>query len=144
MQDASFTYADWKRTWDAVEYGDETNSTGDLTNYDYFNKGVVAPQSGGSGLRGIYVNARWMFKLSGLYQLPWGINITGVLTAREGYVLPYHEAFWRPVGVSWGNIYKTGSKFGDDRLPTFWMLNLGLEKTFKISDTASASSSLVT
>ena len=30
---------------------------------------------------------------------------------------------------------KTGKKFGDDRLPTFWMLNLGLEKTFKVSDT---------
>jgi hypothetical protein len=140
MLDASFTYADWKATWDRDDWGDigDDDTTGDLTNYNYFNKGVVAPQSGGSGLAGIFVNARWMFKLSGLYQLPWGINVTGVLTAREGYVLPYHEAFYRPLGLGWENIYKTGTKFGDDRLPTFWMLNLGVEKTFKISDTATA------
>jgi len=128
MLDASFTYSDWKQTYDKSERFD-------WTNYDYFNDGVVAPQSGGSGLTGIYVNSRWMFKFSGLYQLPWGINITGVFQAREGYVIPYYEQVYRSGGLGWTNMYEPGKKFGDDRLPSFWMLNLGLEKSFKVADT---------
>ncbi|MEN8223500.1 MAG: hypothetical protein ABFR36_09625, partial [Acidobacteriota bacterium] len=131
MFDASFTYQDWVAKRFKSEYYDQTN-------YDYYNEGVVAPEAGGSGVQGIFVNARWMFKLSGLYQLPWGINITGVLNAREGYVIPYFENFQRPAGLGWTKFYEPGKKMGDDRLPTFWMLNLGLEKTFKVSDTVTA------
>jgi len=131
MLDASFTYADWKANYAKGDFGN-----GDLTNYEYFDGAVRAPAvSGSSGLSGIYVNARWQFKLSGLYQLPWGINVTGVFQAREGYVLPFSESVRRPI-ESWTTIYPAGEKFGDNRLPTFWMLSLGLEKTFKISDTA--------
>jgi hypothetical protein len=128
MLDTSFTYADWSRHYDPDEYFDKTN-------FEYNDGGAVAPESGGSGITGIFVNARWQFKLSGLYQLPWGINITGVFQAREGYVIPYHESFERGSGLSWTNMYEPGKKVGDDRLPTFWMLNLGLEKSFKVSDT---------
>ena len=32
---------------------------------------------------------RWIAKLSGLYQLPWGINVAGTLNARAG--LPVHS-----------------------------------------------------
>jgi hypothetical protein len=141
MFDASFTYADWMAFHKKEDYG-FLDDAGDLTNYDYFNEAVVAPAvSGSSGLSGIYVNARWQVKASGLYQLPWGINLTGVFQAREGYVLPYHESVKRQSAtdyIGWTNIYRPGEKFGDNRLPTFWMLSLGLEKTFKISETASA------
>jgi len=131
MLDASFTYSDWTANYNKADFND-----GDLTNYDYFNGAVRAPAvSGTSGLSGIYVNARWQAKLSGLYQLPWGLNITGVFQAREGYVLPIHESIYRYGGIGWTNMYKAGEKFGDNRLPTFWMLSLGIEKTFKVSDT---------
>ena len=143
MFDASFTYADWKAFYKKEDYDNLFWSTGytgagDLTNYDYFNEAVNAPAvQGSSGLSGIYVNARWQVKASGLYQLPWGINVTGVFQAREGYVLPYHESLNRS-GIGWTNMYRPGEKFGDNRLPTFWMLSMGLEKTFKISENASA------
>jgi len=126
MLDASFTYSDWTST-------SAMDETFDMTNFDYFEGGVVAPESGGSGITGIYVNARWQFKLSGLYQLPYGINVTGVFQAREGYVIPYYEQVYRP-GLGWTNMYEPDKKFGDDRLPTFWMLNLGIEKSFKVSE----------
>ena len=131
MANFSFTYADWSSTLSKDERYDHTN-------YDYYDGGVVAPESRGSGVRGIYVNSSWMAKLSGLYQLPYGINITGVLSAREGYVTPYYELTSRPVGLGTTAIYEPGKKMGDDRLPNFWMLSLGLEKSFKVSDTASA------
>ena len=128
MADMSFIYQDWK----AFRFEEETF---DLTNFDYFNGGVVAPEAGGSGLEGIYVNSRWQFKVSGLYQFPWGISATAMLTANEGYVIPYYIEFKRGTGLSWTNFYEKGKKFGDDRLPTFWMLSLGVEKTFTISET---------
>jgi hypothetical protein len=134
MADASFTFQDWKASMDKAEHFN-------LNNFDYFDGGVVAPETSGSGLTGIFINARWMFKLSGLYQLPWGLNLSAVFQAREGYVIPYRIQTY--VGSTAGtssylSLYEGGKKFGDDRLPVFTILNLGLEKTFKISDTTNA------
>ncbi|TFG79319.1 MAG: TonB-dependent receptor [Chrysiogenales bacterium] len=131
MADASFTYSDWMSTMDRSEHFDQNN-------FDFFNEAVVAPQSGGSGMTGIYVNSRWMFKLSGLYQLPFGLNLSAVFQAREGYVIPYRTRIYLPGGIGWTYFYEGGKKFGDDRLPTFAILNLGLEKVFKISDNSTA------
>jgi hypothetical protein len=131
MLDASFTYSDWKQHTE----GDYI----DPMNVEYYDGGVVAPQSGGSGLTGIYVNSRWQFKLSGLYQLPYGINVSGVFMSREGYVKRTDVRVYRP-GIGYASLYGSpdgGGKFGDERLPAFWVLNLRLEKVFMISDTSS-------
>ena len=130
MLDSSFTYSDWKRH----RFEEETL---DMTNFDFYNEGVVAPSSGGSGINGIFVNSRWQFKMTGLYQLPWGLNLTTFFQAREGNPQPlrYSRVFANQGPVS---VYADGQKLGDERLPTFWMLNLGLEKTFKVGDTVTA------
>ncbi len=133
MADASFFFMDWT----SKRFKEEAFRT--LNGFDYFNGGVNAPETQGSGLADIWINASWSFKLSGLYQLPWNINLTGVVQVREGYPIFYQQSF----NVSQGNVGlvelpKGGTKFGDDRLPTNWIVNLGLEKTFKISDTTTA------
>jgi len=129
MANLSFTLQDWKR----YRYEEETL---DMNNFDFFNEGVVAPATTGSGLRDIWVNSTWMVKLTGMYQLPWGVNLTGFFQAREGNPQPLR----RRVGLNQGAVYlyRAGYKAGDERLPTFWMLNLGLEKTLKITDTVTA------
>ncbi len=128
MLDASFTYSDWKSHYEGDYY--------DPTNVEYYDGGVVAPGSGGSGLSGIYVNSRWQGKLSGLVQLPYGVNFSGVFVAREGYVKLTDVRVTRP-GVGVSSIYGSpngGGQFGDERLPAFWVLNLRLEKLFRIGD----------
>ena len=77
-----------------------------------------------------------MVKFTGMYQLPWGLNLTSFFQAREGNPQPLR----RTVYLNQGNtaLYRDGYKFGDERLPTFWMLNLGLEKNLKVSDTVTA------
>lgn len=122
MLDASVTFSDWKQYRDPAEYFDQTN-------LDYYDGGVVAPESGGSGLTEMYVNSRWQFKIATMVQLPFGVNFSGVFQAREGYVIPYYLMLYRPL-IGWTRIYEPGKKFGDDRLPALWVLNLGLEKTF--------------
>jgi len=77
-----------------------------------------------------------MVKLTGMYQLPWGLNLVTFFQAREGNPQPLR----RSINLNQGNVqlYRDGYKYGDERLPTFWMLNLGLEKTLKVTDTVTA------
>jgi hypothetical protein len=129
MANLAVTLQDWKR----FRFEEETL---DMNNFDFFNEAVVAPATTGSGLRDIWVHSTWMVKLTGMYQLPFGLNLTGFFQAREGNPQPLR----RRVTLSQGAVYlyRDGYKAGDERLPTFWMLNLGLEKTLKVSDTVTA------
>jgi hypothetical protein len=133
MMDGSFTYSDWK-----YYHGNpESVWPYDLTNYHFYEAGVVAPQSGGSGISNVFVNSRWMFKLSGLYQFPYVIAASFVFNAREGYVYPAFVNIYRS-NIGWTNINGTAEgvvgKFGDNRLPSFYELNLHLEKVFHVTD----------
>lgn len=147
MMNGSFTYSDWKRFYkgeflgvidDIVKSWPGTLEEG-LNNQEYFDGGVVAPESEGSGVNGIFVNSRWQFKLSGLYQLPYDVSLSAVFSARDGYVKPTNVLVRMP-GIGEEELYGNsggGGKFGDERLPAFWMLNLRLEKSFQVTDTSS-------
>jgi hypothetical protein len=129
MANLSFTYQDWKHH----RYADEELN---LNNFDFFDGGQVAPATTGSGLRDIWVNSKWMVKFTGMYQLPFGVNLTTFFQARQGNPQPLRRAVRLNQGTTY--MYRAGKKAGDERLPTFWMLNLGLEKTLKIADTVTA------
>src|SRR6185503_14723016 len=86
------TWNDWK--W---KVGDETRFHDDPTNT--VDDGLTASggndiyneQSGGAKAD-VFVGSKWQFGLNGLYQIaperPWGFNIVGNLTGREGYASP--------------------------------------------------------
>jgi len=68
--------------------------------------GQVVTRSAGSGAFGnVFINSKWNFNLTGLYQLPWDVNIGGSLTARQGY-----PAVWRDQvrGINGGATYVVG------------------------------------
>ncbi|MCP5052197.1 MAG: TonB-dependent receptor [bacterium] len=129
MADLSFTFNDWKRHWDRSEILD-------LNNFDFFNGAQVAPATTGSGLRDIWVNSTWMVKFTGMYQLPGGLNLTGFFQAKDGAPQPLRNKINLNQGGTY--LYQAGMQVGDERLPTFWMMNLGLEKTLRVSDKVSA------
>jgi hypothetical protein len=133
MLDGSFTVSDWR-----YYHGNAQSAWPyDLTNYDYYEGGVVAPQSGGSGITNVYVNAPWMAKLAGLYQFKYGISLSFAFQARSGYVLPPFVQVYR-TNIGWSNINANEpgviGKFGERRLPTFTELSLRVEKTFNLSE----------
>jgi Carboxypeptidase regulatory-like domain len=132
MLDGSFTLSSWK-----YYHGNTKEQWWDIANFDFYEGGVNAPQSGGSGISNVWVNARWMAKLAGLYQFPYGISASFALQAREGYVYPPFNEIYRN-GYGWTNIYSnkigTIGKFGDQRLPNFFELSLRVEKTFNLSE----------
>lgn len=114
MLNASFTYS----SWDFFYKGDYI----DPHNVSFYDKGVNS-----------WVNSRWQLKCSGMYQFPIGLNVSWVFRAREGYVLDNYANESRP-NIGTESFYD-GVR-GDDRLPTFYELDLRLEKVFQVSDFA--------
>ena len=133
MANLSFTLQDWKRH----RFADEELN---LNNFDFFDGGQMAESTSGSGLSDIFVSSKWMVKLTGMYQLPYGLSLTTFFQAREGNPQPLRTTARLNQGTTY--LYQAGTKLGDQRLPTFWMLNLGLEKTFKIAESVTATLAL--
>jgi hypothetical protein len=129
MANLSFTFQDWKRH----RFEEETLN---MNNFDFYNGGQMAESTSGSGLSDIFVGNKWMVKLTGMYQLPYGISLTTFFQARDGNPQPLRTTTSMNQGTVY--LYEANSKLGDRRLPVFWMLNFGLEKTFKVSDLVSA------
>ncbi len=78
---------------------------------------------------------RWMAKLSGLYQLPLGFNVSGTFNAREGWSVPHYFTLYDydapNYTAGYGNTIYTQPQT-DDALPTFYNVTLRLEKKINI------------
>ncbi len=95
MLRGNFSWQDW--TWDVpdTENEDRTPLLGGGINDD---DPVLQGSGTGSGSKGgVYINSKWSYSVNGLYQVapdrPWGFNLAGNLTGREGYPIPYFTAY---------------------------------------------------
>jgi hypothetical protein len=99
MMRGNLTWSDW--TYNRA--GDRPDPTvlvgGGLTDGNYVSPGAIVVQSSGivSGAKAdVYINSKWSFALNGMYQVaperPWGFNVAGNLTGRQGYPTPYFIA----------------------------------------------------
>jgi hypothetical protein len=75
---------------DARDYWDSPDAYEDPTNIAQQHGAQYAPESGGSGIGGIFTNARWLVKLSGRYTLPWAVNVAAFYNGRQGYPFPQY------------------------------------------------------
>ena len=126
---ASFTWQDNRNYWGSDYF--------DPTNYWAFNGKPYGDWGGGaSGKLSVLMYTRWMFKVSGLYQLPLGFDISGTFNAREGWKIPHYfyiENDDAPnyAAGSWTTAIYT-QEYLKDSLPTFWNVTLRLEKKINI------------
>ncbi len=118
MFNGSFNYQDYSKHIDARGQNP--------SNYYYFAGGVADPASYRTGQ--VWFNARWMVKANGLYQLPWGFNISGTLIANEGNPV-YNARNWL-YNIA---LFPKDEKYGDLRLPDILQVNLALEKRIDLS-----------
>jgi len=86
---------------------------------------------GYSGKSTLWINARWQFNLSALYQLPYGINIGANFFGREGYPQSYYIRTQR-ADIDGSRIRNLVGKIDQFRLDNVYELDLRLEKTFAI------------
>ena len=120
---ASYSYND------APVHYDSAAAYQDPTNIDLLNGGQYAPESTSSGLGNVFVNAKWIFRVSGLYSLPlWNINVAGFYNARSGY--PFIATILtptRPFSGGQADVYL--DVLGDNRLPNFQSLDFRVDTT---------------
>ncbi|MCG8458775.1 MAG: TonB-dependent receptor, partial [Holophagales bacterium] len=139
MLRAHFTYYDW--TWDVgqgfVNFDDPTdnhNSNAGFTGWSADDDGeIFAEQSGGSGSVDLFLNSRWSFNISGLYQLPWGINVSGNINGREGYPVPF---FVDDFSRSNGGVVdvQVVNNIDDTRVDDIITFDVRVDKDFQIGD----------
>jgi hypothetical protein len=104
---------------------DPTNrTTRDGFQYDY-------PTSG-SGIGNVYVNAKWLFKLSGMYQAPGSVNVSAFFNARQGYPFErFVQGPSRPNGAGIPSVLL--DPVGDSRLPNYQNIDFHVERPIRAS-----------
>ena len=104
-------------------------------NIDKRNGAQYAPVTSGSGIGNVFLNAKWQYKLSGLYQLPYLVNLSAFYNARQGYP-------WQPAVQVLTSLPNGGGQptmildpIGDVRLPNFQNLDLHVERPISFGNT---------
>jgi hypothetical protein len=82
----------------------------------------------GSGIGNVFVNSKYLFKLSGLYQLPYQFNVSAFYNARQGY--PFEPAVQVLTNLpnSGGQPSILLDNVGENRLPTFQNVDIRLDR----------------
>ena len=106
---------------------DPTNrSTRNGAQYDY--------PSTGSGVGNIYVNSKYLFKISGMYQAPFAFNVSAFYNARQGY--PFERFIQAPARINGGGTPSILlDNVGDSRLPTFQNVDFHVERPISVGKT---------
>lgn len=126
MANASFAFNDAKPHYNSAR------SYWDPTNIDKFNNADWAAQSGGSGVDNVWTNARWLFRVSGMYSLPFDVNVSAFLNTRQGYIFPVaYNVTGRANGAA--NVSVVLDKFGESRHPNFSQLDVMIERPIKLN-----------
>jgi hypothetical protein len=80
--------------------------------------------------------SRWLAKLSGLYQLPWGFDVSATLHAREGWKIPNYITLAYANAESWPGLYRSNTVYlqgvTKDSLPVFNNLTFRIEKRISL------------
>jgi hypothetical protein len=127
MMNTSFTYNST-----LVHYG-TTNAYQDPTNISYREGYQYDYLTSGSGLGNVYVNAKWAYKVSGLYQLPWDINVSGFYNARQGF--PFEQFILTPTRPNnGGQASVLLDPVGENRLPNFQNVDFHVERPLKFGN----------
>jgi hypothetical protein len=128
MLNASLTLQTQKASYGKNGYLDPTNLWA-LDNCTYAHS-----MGSGSGRLSQYVFSNWIVKLSGLYRLPYGFNVSLNFTAREGYVIKESFTIYDYTAPNTNNrsveIYL--NKFGNLQLPVMAYADLRIEKELKV------------
>lgn len=128
MMNGGFTFSDHR------EYFDGSGGIFDPTNIDKRDGEQVYYASSGSGKSGFFLNSRWNAKLDAMVQLPYGINLAGKVSGRQGFVFPEtYRSPNRAGGI--GRVEVLLDPIGTTRLQNLWVVDFRVEKDFQIGDT---------
>ena len=126
---ASVTLQDQRSHWNG-SYIDPTNKWA-LDGKPFGNWG-----GGAGGKTFVQMYSRWMAKVSALYQLPLGFDVSGTLLAREGWKIPTYVTLAYSGNDPWEGLYKSNTVYVQlptkGSLPNLYNLNLRVEKKIAV------------
>lgn len=137
MLRGNFTFQDWTQDVGPESFADPTilrAPNGSFTACPNCDGEQVVFQSGGSGSKGnIFINSKWAYSLTGVYQIPVIETSLGFnLNERQGYALPYVFRVSTPSGEGFKNLI-VPSEIDDFRNPNVRQLDLRLAKEIRVS-----------
>ncbi len=123
MLNAGFSYNDSPAYWDSPKAYE------DPTNIELQHGAQYAEESTTSGLANVFVNAKWIFRMSGAYTLPYKITVAAFWNTRSGY--PFIRSVLSPVRpYSGGQSTVYIDRRGDVRLPNYQQVDTRVDKSF--------------
>jgi len=113
--------------------GTSTAFIEDPTNRTQRDGAEVEIPTTGSGIGNVFINSKWLFKLSGMYQLPYDVNVSAFFNARQGYPFERFEQVSRQNGN--GIAFVLIDPIGDSRLPNYQNLDFHVERPIRVGTT---------
>jgi hypothetical protein len=103
----------------------------DPTNRDKRDGAQYDYPTSGSGIGNVYINSKWLFKLSGMYQLPGSVNVSAFYNARQGY--PFERFVQSPARARGAGVVSVlVDPVGESRLPNFQNLDFHVERPVRV------------
>ncbi len=87
-----------------------------------------APQSGGSGAGTIYMSAKWQLNVNGMYQAPYGIELSANVFGRQGYPFPIFNQ--QSLGADTATQVLLTPDPDTFRLPSLWNTDVRVARAF--------------
>jgi Carboxypeptidase regulatory-like domain len=133
MARVAFTYGDWTQNVDTQQAYNGNPTPWEEDNL--VDGDQVALRSGGSGKGALYYTGqKWQFYANALYQLPWGIDLSGTAWGREGGLKP---VFLNIAAGGDGTIRVAATPTVEsERYGNVWDFDLRLAKTFRFGKQA--------
>jgi hypothetical protein len=130
MAMGSFTWQDQRNYWGAETPLNPTNQ------WALDGKIMAYQIGGGSGKMSMRTFSHWLLKFQGLYQLPYDFNVSCTFNARQGHIIDEYIDIQDNASPNSADRRETLflRERGANRLPTFWNLNLRLEKILRVGD----------
>ncbi len=132
MMRANLTLSDWKQHVGPGAIVDPSPLLGNSTNS--FNSCSVCDGSAvgsGGGIGSTFMNSKWAYSITGVYQLPWQVSLGAAFNGRQGYVIPYYVQF-RDKKEGTQKKLMVSPEFDSFRLPNIANLDLRVAKDVKM------------
>jgi len=137
MGRVAFSYNDWVENFDGVAVSGTTanaGSPGAIETDALLDGGQVATLSGGSGKASFYTSVKWQLYATGLVQLPWSFDLSGVVFGRQGG--PYPKSIRISGGRDGTRPWLAQDAVDTDRYSALWNFDLRLAKNIRLGSSS--------
>jgi hypothetical protein len=136
MMRANFSWNDWTEDTGSDGFFDPTPRTMQVTSphpgcVGNCNGQVVERSAGSGAFQNVFINSKWSFNVTGLYQFPWDVSLGASVVGRQGYPAVYRDQVTTDAApLGFNDVIL--NDIGEVRFPNVYEFDLRLAKEFRI------------